>query len=115
MFRWFHKNVLRKEAERNLLVPSNPRGTFLVRNSENAPGQFIFLLIKSYLLYFLLGPYSLSVRDIDEQRGSHVKHYKIRYPDPKIGYFIAARRAFKTLEELIDHYTSKNFSILKKN
>jgi len=58
---------------------------------------------------FFSGPYSLSVRDVDEQRGPHVKHYKIRYPDSKIGYFIAARRTFKTLEELIDHYTSKIF------
>ena len=63
---------------------------------------------------FFTGPYSLSVRDIDEQRGPHVKHYKIRYPDPKIGYFIAARRAFKTLEELIDHYSS-NIVHLSKN
>ena len=63
--------------------------------------------------HFRLGPYSLSVRDIDEQRGAHVKHYKIRYPDPKIGYFIAARRSFKTLEELIDHYTSNIFHTLK--
>ncbi|UJR16458.1 hypothetical protein I4U23_003360 [Adineta vaga] len=88
---WFHKNVLRKEAERLLLIPSNPRGTFLVRQSENAPG-----------------PYSLSVRDVDEQRGPHVKHYKIRYPDPKIGFYIATRRAFKSLEELIDHYTKNS-------
>ncbi len=61
------------------------------------------------ITFFSSGPYSLSVRDVDEQRGPHVKHYKIRYPDPKIGYFIAARRAFKTLEELIDHYISKIF------
>ncbi|CAF1179921.1 unnamed protein product [Rotaria sordida] len=85
---WFHKNVLRKEAERLLLNPINPRGTFLVRNSENAPG-----------------PYSLSVRDYDDQRGSHVKHYKIRYNDPSIGYYIAARRTFTSLEELIEYYT----------
>ena len=111
-FRWFHKNVLRKEAERLLLIPSNPRGTFLVRNSENAPGKSI-QSIDEYRQSAHLGPYSLSVRDIDEQRGPHVKHYKIRYPDPKIGYFIAARRAFKTLEELIDHYTSSIFHVLK--
>lgn len=55
----------------------------------------------------ILGPYSLSVRDVDDQRGPHVKHYKIRYPDPNIGYYIATRRAFKTLEELIEHYTSR--------
>ncbi|CAF0953628.1 unnamed protein product [Rotaria magnacalcarata] len=84
---WFHKAVLRKEAERLLLNPANPRGTFLVRNSENTPG-----------------PYSLSVRDFDEQRGSHVKHYKIRFNDPSIGYYIAARRTFISLEELIDYY-----------
>lgn len=47
-FRWFHKNVLRKEAERLLLIPSNPRGTFLVRNSENAPGKSNRLLIYRY-------------------------------------------------------------------
>ena len=65
---------------------------------------------------FHLGPYSLSVRDFDEQRGPHVKHYKIRYPDPNIGYYIAARRAFKSLEDLIDYYTSKtkNFDFIKK-
>jgi tyrosine-protein kinase Fgr len=59
------------------------------------------------LYNFSLGPYSLSVRDNDDQRGPHVKHYKIRCPDPTIGFYIAARRSFKTLEELIDYYTSK--------
>jgi hypothetical protein len=66
---------------------------------------FIFLNLISN--NFSLGPYSLSVRDNDEQRGPHVKHYKIRHPDSNIGYYIAARRAFNTLEELIDYYTSK--------
>ena len=95
------------------MIPSNPRGTFLVRNSENAPGKSMISILLSFDCLFQ-GPYSLSLRDIDEQRGPHVKHYKIRYPDPKIGYFIAARRAFKTLEELIDHYTSNNiFDILR--
>ncbi|CAF1205471.1 unnamed protein product, partial [Didymodactylos carnosus] len=31
---WFHNNVIRREAERLLLNPINPRGCFLVRNSE---------------------------------------------------------------------------------
>jgi tyrosine-protein kinase Fyn len=61
-----------------------------VRKSENAPG-----------------PYSLSVRDSDDVRGAHVKHYKIRYPDAKVGYFIAARRPFTTLDSLIDYYKSE--------
>jgi len=59
------------------------------------------------LFCFYLGPYSLSVRDSDEQGGPQVKHYKIRYPDPNIGYYIAPRSAFHTLEDLIDYYTSK--------
>lgn len=104
--RWFHKNVLRKEAERVLLNPSNPRGTFLVRNSENAPGLFIDWS-SARKAECLSGPYSLSVRDYDDQRGAHVKHYKIRYSDPNIGYYIAARRAFPTLDDLINYYTSK--------
>ena len=54
------------------------------------------------------GPYSLSVRDNNDQRGPHIKHYKIRCTDPKIGYFIAARRAFLTLKELVDHYSSRS-------
>ena len=57
-------------------------------------------------IVFLLGPYSLSVCDLDEQRGPHLKHYQIRYPDPKIGYYTATRCSFKTLEELIEHYSS---------
>ena len=93
--RWFHADIFRKEAERLLLNPVNPRGTFLVRKSENAPG-----------------PYSLSVRDSDESRGAHVKHYKIRYPDANVGYFIAARRTFATLEDLIDYYTSKRSNLI---
>ncbi len=55
----------------------------------------------------LIGPYSLSVRDTDEQRGPRVKHYKIKFENSNIGYYISARRAFPTLKELIDYYSSK--------
>ncbi|UJR29956.1 hypothetical protein I4U23_017503 [Adineta vaga] len=84
---WFYKDIQRKEAERCLLNPNHLPGTFLVRNSEKPPG-----------------PYSLSVRDFDEQRRPHVKHYKIRYADQNFGYFITQRRIFPTIEELINHY-----------
>ena len=107
LFRWFHKNVLRKEAERLLLNASNPRGTFLVRNSENAPGWSVEIDGGGCLHFYLSGPYSLSVRDFDDQRGVHVKHYKIHYSDPNIGYYIATRRAFPSLDDLINYYTSK--------
>jgi hypothetical protein len=55
----------------------------------------------------LIGTYCLSVRDTDQQRGPHVKHYKIKFENSKIGYYIAARRTFPTLEALIDYYSSK--------
>ncbi len=55
----------------------------------------------------LIGTYSLSIRDTDQQRGPHVKHYKIKFENSNIGYYIAARRAFPTLKELIDYYSSK--------
>ncbi|CAF0811189.1 unnamed protein product [Didymodactylos carnosus] len=83
--RWFHNHVSRKEAERLLLNPANPRGCFLVRNSETATG-----------------PYSLSVIDINKERGVHVKHYNICKSDK--GYFIADKRVFQSVEELIKHY-----------
>ena len=35
---WYHGKVSRKDAEKNLLSKGNPRGTFLIRESETAPG-----------------------------------------------------------------------------
>ncbi|KAI0207243.1 Tyrosine-protein kinase Fyn [Lamellibrachia satsuma] len=83
---WFHKNIGRKDAETMLLSPGYPRGTFLVRERETQPGS-----------------YSLSVRDYEESRGNHIKHYKIRELDNG-GYFIAAKRRYANLPELIEHY-----------
>lgn len=84
---WFLGNISRKEAEKQLLLTGNPRGTFLVRESETCPGQ-----------------YSLSVRDWDEQRGDNVKHYKIRELDNGRGCYITTRITFMSMEELVRHY-----------
>ncbi len=43
--------------------------------------------------------FSLSVRD-----GDTVKHYRIRQLDEG-GFFIARRTTFRTLQELVEHYT----------
>ena len=43
--------------------------------------------------------FSLSVRD-----GDTVKHYRIRQLDEG-GFFIARRTTFRTLQELVDHYS----------
>ena len=51
----------------------------------------------------VLGAFSLSVRDTDETKGEHVKHYKIRNLDNG-GYYITTRKQFQTLPDLVNHY-----------
>ncbi len=65
----------RAEAEKWLLFPGNPSGTFLVRTSTTKAGL------------------SLSVRD-----GEGIKHYRIRRLDNDGGYFIASRVVFASLQ-----------------
>ncbi|CAH0384472.1 unnamed protein product [Bemisia tabaci] len=84
---WFFGKISRKEAEKLLLAEENPRGTFLVRDSEHLPGGF-----------------SLSVKDWEEARGHHVKHYKVK-PLDKGGFFIATSQTFPSLPALVTAYT----------
>jgi hypothetical protein len=86
---WFFKNVSRKEAEKLLLSEENARGTYLVRRSEHNPDG-----------------YSLSVKDWEETRGYHVKHYKIK-PLDNGGYYIATNQVFSTLQALVSAYSSE--------
>lgn len=88
-FSWFFENVSRKEADKLLLHEDNPRGTFLVRPSEHNPNGF-----------------SLSVKDWEEVRGYHVKHYKIK-PLDNGGYYIATNQTFPSLQALVLAYSSK--------
>lgn len=76
-----------------LLADENTRGTFLIRNSEHNPNGF-----------------SLSVKDWDENRGYHVKHYKIK-PLDNGGYYIATNQTFATLPALVLAYTSMFFNL----
>lgn len=50
------------------------------------------------------GAYSLSIRDWDDTKGDHVKHYKIRKLDNG-GYYITTRSQFDTVPQLVQHYT----------
>lgn len=61
----------------------------------------------SYYFPCLIGAYSLSIRDWDDMKGDHVKHYKIRKLDNG-GYYITTRAQFETLQQLVQHY-SGNF------
>ncbi|VDN00469.1 unnamed protein product, partial [Onchocerca ochengi] len=78
---WYFGSIRRIDAEKFLLLNSNEHGSFLVRDSESRQNDF-----------------SLSVRD-----GDVVKHYRIRQLDQG-GFYIARKRSFGTLVELITHY-----------
>ncbi|KAI1897438.1 hypothetical protein AGOR_G00083290 [Albula goreensis] len=86
---WYFGKLGRKDAERQLLSNGNPRGTFLIRESETTKGAF-----------------SLSIRDWDDVKGDHVKHYKIRKLDSG-GYYITTRAQFDTLQQLVQHYSER--------
>lgn len=81
---WYFGKIKRVEAEKKLLLPENEHGAFLIRDSESRRND-----------------YSLSVRD-----GDTVKHYRIRQLDEG-GFFIARRVTFRTLSELVDHYSTE--------
>ncbi|XP_055348307.1 tyrosine-protein kinase Src42A-like [Paramacrobiotus metropolitanus] len=79
---WYFGKIKRLEAEKKLLLAENEHGAFLVRDSESRKNDF-----------------SLSVRDQDT-----VKHYRIRQLDEG-GFFIARRTTFRTLQDLVEHYS----------
>ncbi|XP_004520572.1 uncharacterized protein LOC101461722 isoform X2 [Ceratitis capitata] len=79
---WYFRKIKRIEAEKKLLLPENEHGAYLIRDSESRHND-----------------YSLSVRD-----GDTVKHYRIRQLDEG-GFFIARRTTFRTLQELVEHYS----------
>lgn len=54
------------------------------------------------------GAYSLSIRDWDQTRGDHVKHYKIRKLDTG-GYYITTRAQFHSVQELVQHYMGEGW------
>lgn len=87
---WYFGKMGRKDSERQLLSFGNPRGAFLIRESETTKGA-----------------YSLSIRDWDQAKGEHVKHYKIRKLDTG-GYYITARAQFDSVQELVQHYMEVN-------
>ncbi|XP_056640398.1 tyrosine-protein kinase Src64B [Diorhabda carinulata] len=90
---WFFENVSRKEAEKLLLCEENPRGTFLVRPSEHNPKG-----------------YSLSVKDWEEYRGYHIKHYKIK-PLDNGGFYISTNKTFDKLSDLVNAYTKNAYGL----
>ena len=71
-----------------MLHSSNGHGSFLIRNHDSK-GTGVGI-----------DWYALSIRD-----GDIIKHYKIKTTDQNY-YFIARRREFVDLQELVEHYSS---------
>ncbi|KAI6074183.1 Proto-oncogene tyrosine-protein kinase Src [Aix galericulata] len=92
---WYFGKITRRESERLLLNPENPRGTFLVRESETTKGA-----------------YCLSVSDFDNAKGLNVKHYKIRKLDSG-GFYITSRTQFGSLQQLVAYYSRSLLDFLK--
>ncbi|CAD5125233.1 DgyrCDS13472 [Dimorphilus gyrociliatus] len=82
---WYF-GIERRDAERKLLWVGNEVGTFLIRKSADNKA------------------YALTVKDLNKETNEHcIKHYKIRKMDEG-GVFIAARRPFKSMMDLVRHY-----------
>ncbi|XP_068125358.1 tyrosine-protein kinase Fgr [Hyperolius riggenbachi] len=87
---WYFGKLGRKDAERQLMAEGNTPGSYVIRESEATKGAF-----------------SLSVRDWDNIKGDHIKHYKIRKIDNG-GFYITSRVQFDTVQELVQYYKEYN-------
>ena len=74
----------------------NARGTFLIRESEQNPGGF-----------------ALSIKDWEQERSYHVKHYKIKPLDNDRGYYITTRQTFPALQDLVKGYQTSTCKVSK--
>lgn len=88
--RWFHTNLTGQNAE-TLLKARGIDGSYLVRPSQNTPGDF-----------------SLSVR-----RGDEVTH--IRIQNSGDFYDLYGGEKFATLAELVQYYTENPGQLKEKN
>ncbi|KAF5917799.1 hypothetical protein HPG69_009952, partial [Diceros bicornis minor] len=126
---WYFGKITRRESERLLLNVENPRGTFLVRESETTKGRGRGLaslpccvgraqdcascrgrgvtgVVVRLLSACPAGAYCLSVSDFDNAKGLNVKHYKIRKLDSG-GFYITSRTQFNSLQQLVAYYSSE--------
>ncbi|VDL19066.1 unnamed protein product [Hymenolepis diminuta] len=85
---WY--DISRKDAERMLLMPGLPQGTYILRPCSDYRS------------------YALSIRfEIDRNMYS-IKHYKIRTRDNGAGFFITNRTNFASVADLITHYQTNS-------
>ncbi|XP_045688715.1 src-like-adapter 2 isoform X2 [Phyllostomus hastatus] len=85
---WLYEGLSREKAEELLLLPGNPGGAFLIRESQTRRGC-----------------YSLSVRLSRPTSWDRIKHYRIQRLDNGWLY-ISPRLTFPSLQALVDHYSA---------
>nr|CAD2149730.1 unnamed protein product [Meloidogyne enterolobii] len=76
---WFHKSLSREETEKRLRPCSN--GTFLIRRSENYPGDFTLCVahnykVEHYRIYIVNGLFTCDKEELFESLTQLVAHYK---------------------------------------
>ncbi|XP_064238467.1 src-like-adapter 2 isoform X2 [Aotus nancymaae] len=84
---WLYEGLSREKAEELLLLPGNPGGAFLIRESQTRRGC-----------------YSLSVRLSHPASWDRIRHYRIQRLDNGWLY-ISPRLTFPSLQALVDHYS----------
>ncbi|XP_053546440.1 LOW QUALITY PROTEIN: tyrosine-protein phosphatase non-receptor type 11-like [Bombina bombina] len=88
--RWYHGHLSGREAEKLLMEKGKP-GSFLVRESQSKPGDFVLSVLTS------------EEKLENGERKSRVTHVMIRYqPDGK--YDVGGGERFDTLSDLLEHY-----------
>nr|XP_008528465.1 PREDICTED: src-like-adapter 2 isoform X2 [Equus przewalskii] len=85
--RWLYEGLSREKAEELLLLPGNPGGAFLIRESQTRRGC-----------------YTLSVRLSRPSSWDRIRHYRIHRLDNGWLY-ISPRLTFPSLQALVDHYS----------
>ncbi|XP_057717256.1 tyrosine-protein phosphatase non-receptor type 11b isoform X3 [Corythoichthys intestinalis] len=87
--RWYHGHLSGRDAEK-LLTEKGKTGSFLVRESQSKPGDFVLSVLT----------HEDKHENVD--RKTKVTHVMIRYQDGK--YDVGGGERFDTLADLVDHY-----------
>nr|XP_057940054.1 tyrosine-protein phosphatase non-receptor type 11b isoform X2 [Doryrhamphus excisus] len=87
--RWFHGHLSGRDAEK-LLTDKGKVGSFLVRESQSKPGDFVLSVLTH------------EEKHDNVERKTKVTHVMIRYQDGK--YDVGGGERFDTLADLVDHY-----------
>uniref|UniRef100_A0A8C4ZVM6 Protein-tyrosine-phosphatase n=1 Tax=Gadus morhua TaxID=8049 RepID=A0A8C4ZVM6_GADMO len=87
--RWYHGHLSGRDAEK-LLLEKGRVGSFLVRESQSKPGDFVLSVLTN------------EEKQENLDRRTKVTHVMIRFQDGK--YDVGGGERFDTLADLVDHY-----------